>query len=386
MRLFHPDLVGIGVSLVGAVATAVVIAVEALVVIPVIAPPGVAAHCAGAVHRNMGEIPLEHIVGDDVAGALVVEQHADAVVGDAVAADPYFAVGLVGRQVGGDAGGAIDDVVVLHHRVARFLEADAHAGGAGGVRDDVVAEGDAFRVHDVDTHGIVVIAVALHQVGLGEHEVHGVAAAPAEVVADVVAVGIPDHEVARIDQAVALDQVVHAVPQAQAVAAHAEVGGFGGDTVVAHDVFVGLAQVDAEQAVVNDQVFGHVAVPAYFQAGVLGVVRIARAGEMQAAQHGAIGGHGEHAALIAGVDGDAPRPIDGERLGQIHRPGIGAGRRAQQRAGGRGIHQRLERLQAVDAFVPHIERVGRFRRVQFDPHGEVLRGAVRGLLLGREAD
>jgi hypothetical protein len=109
---------------------------------------------------------------------------------------------------------------------------------------------------------------------------------------------------------VVLDQVVVAVPQADAVAAHAELEVLRAHLVVAHDVVVGLLEVDAEQAVGDVQVLDQVAVAADVQAGVVGVVRFARAGDGQVAQRGLVGLEDEDRALVAAVDDDlalAPR-------------------------------------------------------------------------------
>ena len=61
-----------------------------------------------------------------------------------------------------------------------------------------------------------------------------------------------------------------AVPQAQAVAAHAEVEGLRSDAVAAQRGVTGLFQVDAEQAVVDNQVFDAVVVAAHIEATVVG--------------------------------------------------------------------------------------------------------------------
>jgi hypothetical protein len=94
---------------------------------------------------------------------------------------PDLAVGLEGRQVGTDADGAVDDLVALDHGVARLLEADRHAGGAGGMGDQVVAHRAALGVHEIHADRVVVEAVALDDVVVGEHEVDRVAAALADI-------------------------------------------------------------------------------------------------------------------------------------------------------------------------------------------------------------
>jgi hypothetical protein len=77
--------------------------------------------------------------------------------------------------------------------------------------------------------------------------------------------------------------------------------------------------------------FDHVAVAAHVEAGVVGVVRIAGTGQVQPAQHGAVGLQGKHRAPVAGIDGDLAAAFDGQRLRHHHRTGIapGGGRRVE---------------------------------------------------------
>src|SRR6185369_13730373 len=318
------------------VADAVAVAVEALVIVPEIADPDVlrtVVVVAVAAIGNLGQVALERVAEHVVAAGLAVEQDADAVVGEAVAADLDGAVGLEGREVGSDADAAIDDLVVLDQGAGSFLEADAHAGGPGGVRNHVVADGAALGVHEVHADGVVVELVALDDVVVGEHEVDGVAAAPAEVVAEGVAVRIPGDHVARVDDAVLLDDVVVAVPEAQTVAAHTKFSVLGADLVAADQVVVGLLEIEAEQAVVDLDVLDDIVVAAHVEAGIVGVVRIAGAGQVQAAQHGIAGVEDHHRALVAGIDGDLVAALDGQRLVDDYRAGVDARRRLEHRTG-----------------------------------------------------
>src|SRR6185369_10037599 len=108
--------------------------VEALVIVPEITDPDVlraVVVVAVAAIAYLGQVALEAVAEHIVAAGLAVEQDADAVVGEAVAANLDGGVGLEGRQVGTDADAAVDDLVVLDQGARSFLEADAHAGGAG---------------------------------------------------------------------------------------------------------------------------------------------------------------------------------------------------------------------------------------------------------------
>ncbi|EXI67858.1 MAG: hypothetical protein AW07_04468 [Candidatus Accumulibacter sp. SK-11] len=251
------------------VALSVVVAVETLVVVPVVAAPDVVARAPGITHRHLRQVALEDVALDQGAFLVGEEADADTVVGNAVAADADRAVGLEGRHVETDADRAVDDLVALDDDIGRLLEADRHAGRPVGTREEVVADGAAAGVHDVDADRVVVEAVALDQVVAGEHEVDRVATAPRHVVEVAVVVRVPGDHVARILDQVVGDQVAVAVPEAQAVATRAEIEGLGADAVAAQDVVVGLLEIDAEQAVVDLQVLDEVAVAADVQAGVV---------------------------------------------------------------------------------------------------------------------
>ncbi len=233
--------------------------------------------------------------------------------------------------------------------------------------DQVVPHHAALGVHEIHAHRVVVEAVAFDDVVVGEHEVDRVAAAHADIAAVDIFVGIPGHHVARIGHLVALDQVAVAVPQAQAVAAHAQLARLGTNLVVANHAVARLLEVDAEQAVVDHQVLDHVAVAAHVEAGIIGVVRIAGTGQVQPAQHRTIGLEGEHRAPVAGIDGDLAAAFDDQRLGHHHRPGIAARRRTQRGTRRRRIDQVLEGLEAMDALVALVERKGGLRPIDADP-------------------
>ena len=166
-------------------------------------------------------LPSKDVAAHLIAVQIAVEGDGDAVVGDTVVLQDDLAVGLERRQVRRQTERAVDDLVAFEQGAARFLEADAHAGGAGGMGNHVVAYHRVVGVHQVDANCIIVKAVAVHHVVVGEHEMNRVAAAGAIVAVKQVAVGIPHHHVARIHHLVAFDAVVHAVPQADAVAARA---------------------------------------------------------------------------------------------------------------------------------------------------------------------
>ena len=140
---------------------------------------------------------------------------------------------LEGREVGANTDTAVNDLVVLDDGAGGFLETDTHAGGARGVGNDVVACCATLCVHEVNADRVVVEAVAFDDVLVGEHEMDRIAAALAKIVAEGIAMGVPGHHVARIDDFVLLDQVVMAVPEAEAVAAYAQFAVLGAHGIAA---------------------------------------------------------------------------------------------------------------------------------------------------------
>ena len=227
------------------------------------------------------------------------------------------------------------------------------------MRDDVAPGATAFGVHEINADGIVVEAVVLNEVVVGEHEMDGVAAALADIAAEGVAMRVPGDHVARVDDFIVLDQHVVAVPQAQAVTTHAEFTVLGTDAVVADDAVVRLLEVDAEQAVVDFQVFDGVAMAADIEAGIVGVVRIAGSRQAQVADRRVVGIEHHHRALVAGIDDHLATAVDGQRLVDHHRAGVGAGRGLEHGAGFGLVDQILEGFQAMHALVAFMQHVGR---------------------------
>ena len=132
---------------------------------------------------------------------------------------------------------------------------------------------------------------------------------------------------------------------------------------------IDLFQIDAEQAVVDHDVFDHVVVAAHVETGIVGVVRLAGTGEMQAAQHRIAGIERHHRALVAGINGHLPAAIDGQRLVDADRPGVVARRRTQHRTRRGLVHQVLKRFQAVDTLVALDQHEDGFRAVDGHTRG-----------------
>ena len=121
-------------------------------------------------------------------------------------------------------------------------------------------------------------------------------------------------------------------------------------------------------------------VAANIEAGVVGIVRIAGAGQVDAADRRIAGVEHHHRAAVAGVDGDLAAAVDGQRLVDGHRAGVGAGRRFEQGAGGRLVDQVLEGLEAMHALVAFVQHEGRLRAVDIGAGAHA--GRHVGLRLG----
>ncbi len=326
----------------GCIPHSILVLVESLVVVPEIAVPVIALGRSGTGHGHLGQVALEGVAPEDIAGPVVEELHADAVVGDQIVVDADRGIGLERRDVQVQAIGAVEDLVVLDVYIGGLLEPDADPGSPGGVGDQVVAHLHPVAVHDEDAHRVVPEAVAFHQVVLGVHEMQRIAAAGGRVAADDVVPRVPHHGVARIGDLVLLHAVVEAVPEPNGVAPHTQVEILGTDPVAPDHVAFRLLQVDAEQAVVDHVVLHDVEVSAHLDTRIEVVVGVARVHQAQPLHLCPVSVEQDDCALPAIVDGHLAAAIDGHGLVHHHRAGIDAGRRRQHAAGFRGIHQGLQ--------------------------------------------
>ena len=115
------------------------VAIETFVGIPVIALPDIIQRIAITDDADCPEIAAESVADGNVAAFDAVEIDAGDVVGDQVV-DENDAVNRIGRRVGHDAVGAMDDFVADDQRCGDFLERDAGTGGVHGVGDTVAAD------------------------------------------------------------------------------------------------------------------------------------------------------------------------------------------------------------------------------------------------------
>jgi len=129
--------------------------------------------------EDIGQVALEHVIGELVASQFAGQLHGNTVIGKAVVLEADLGIRLERRKVGTDADSAIDNFVVLDQDVGGFLEAECHAGCPVGVGYTVIAGNSTLHVHEVNTHRVIVELVVLDDVVVGEHEVDGVTAAAA---------------------------------------------------------------------------------------------------------------------------------------------------------------------------------------------------------------
>jgi hypothetical protein len=136
-RKLHPDLVGVGIVLVGGRRYRRHCGRS---------PDSRPSSCRASDWRNIDlsrrayqrktwvRLPSKDVVGDDVAAQFAGELDGDAVVGEAVARMNQMVLsGWKGERSEPTPMAQVDDFVVLDHDVRRLLEAERHAGGAGGV-------------------------------------------------------------------------------------------------------------------------------------------------------------------------------------------------------------------------------------------------------------
>src|SRR5574343_34365 len=185
-----------------------------------------------------------------------------------------------------------------------------------------------------------------------------------------------------IVELVTFDDVVIAVPQAQAITTHTQFEVLGLDTVASDGRVVDLCEVDTEQAVIDDVVFDHIVVAAHIEAGVVGVVRVTGAGQMNAANDRVAGIQHHYRALVTGIDGHLAATIDGQWLVDGHRAGVDARWRLQDRAGFGFGDQCLKGFQAVDTLVTFHQHEGGFGSVDGDARGCAQVGIATELLFG----
>lgn len=326
----------------GGVADPVAIAVEALVIVPVVAAPVVFARIAAAEHhRDMNEIVLEAVAVEDMAAALAGELDADGVVGDPVA-EQHGLVRLFDGRIGEDADGAVDDFVAFRQVFRAHLEGQPRPAHAERMEDPVAPDLHPIRIQHDDAGGGVGESVALDHAVRREEQVDAVAAVADGVADDPVAGGIHQDEVARLVDVVALDQVVHAVPEANRLAPHRQFRRLGADAVAAQDVAVGLLQADAEQRIVDLIILDAVVVAGQRDAGIHPVVGIPGMRQPQAPHHCTAGVHDQHRAGAAAVDRDLAAAIHNDRPRDRRRTGIGARWRTQRSTGRGRIDQGLE--------------------------------------------
>ncbi len=193
------------------VADAVVVAVEALVVIPEIAVPNVGLGCTCGADGDAGQVVLETVVEKAMTAVRAVEEGADDVVREAVVPDRQRASRLW-RSIDLEADGAVQHLVVFDQRLVAFLEHDAAASGRQRMGDVVPAQDQVGRVKHDDAGAGVRQAVVLDPQARREDDVHAVTAVGEGGVADPVVRRVGEGQVAGALEAVAIDDVVAAVP------------------------------------------------------------------------------------------------------------------------------------------------------------------------------
>ena len=169
------------------VTNTIIVFVKTLIVIPVIAYPEIfrtIVVIAMTTVTDVGQVAFKDIVGHVVMTGFTIEKDADTVIGKTVAANLNRAVRLKGRQIGTDTNAAVNNLIVFNDGAGGFLEAYAHSGCAGGVRDNVVTRDTTLGVHEIDAYCVIVKGISLNDVVIGKHEMDGITATAAKIVAE----------------------------------------------------------------------------------------------------------------------------------------------------------------------------------------------------------
>jgi hypothetical protein len=113
--------------------------------------------------------------------------------------------------------------------------------------------------------------IAFDQGPSREQKIQAAPAVPDGIADETVARRVADRDVAHLGDVVALDAVVHAVPEAHAVAAIGRINAARTNAVVAHDAVIRSVQRNAEQHVFNDIILDQQIVALGHQAAVDGL-------------------------------------------------------------------------------------------------------------------
>ena len=116
-----------------------------------------------------------------------------------------------------------------------------------------------------------------------------------------------------------------------------------------------MLEVEAEQAIIDLDVFDRVLVASHIKARIIGVMRVAGAGQMQAAQNRVAGIQHHDRASVSRINRHFATAIDGQRFVDDDRAGIVARWRLEYRTGGRTVYQVLKRFEAMNALVALVQ-------------------------------
>ncbi len=208
--------------------------------------------------------------------------------------------------------------------------------------DHVVGERIVVGVHQKDADRVRQEDVLAQLVAMRVHQVEAVSALANPVSPDDVVLRVPDDRVARLHDVVVLDPVAVRIPDADRVAAQRLGQLPGGDAVAADDVHVGLLQLEAEQAVLDDIVAVKAALAAQANRRIRGLVTLAGIAERQADHLRIVRLDGEDRTDAAAIDDGALFAFDPHRASDHAGRAVHAGGKTQHAAGRRRIDQWLQ--------------------------------------------
>ena len=238
-----------------------------------------------------------------------------------------------------------DEAVVDHLEIVDLLEPHAVAGRAAVAREEVVPQDEPLAVHEERPHAVVHEAVALDHVVHAVHEMNAVAPVRDGVPDEAHVIGVPDDQIAAVVDLVVLDERVRALPELDPVAPahHRQV--LPPDAVAADHAAVGPPEVDSEERVLDHVLLDPGPRRQHRDGGVLPVARRPGAAEGQLAHRHVGRLNPQDVPAAPSLEHRAPgRPSRNEREGHLHDevPPVHARRDAHRRPRRRGVERRLQ--------------------------------------------